>query len=44
MVKFWSNQVMHNETNEQGFMQNVMKKMVSIGFVCWLGTGNALYF
>ena len=24
---------MHNETNEQGFMQNVMQKNVSLGFV-----------
>ena len=24
---------MHNETNEQGFMQDVMQKNVSLGFV-----------
>lgn len=24
---------MHNETNEQGFIQNVMQKNVSLGFV-----------
>lgn len=24
---------MHNETNEQAFIQNVMKKTVSLGFV-----------